>query len=408
MIKALEIALCVALFLYMQKNQRPAGRSPWEMLFWGQKKYLRFKEVDVIVKHIEYDDQNRNNLVVVSVPSIKKYAVLHNAFYWASQEIIESETICKAYQYKIGNHSYILDSAPVNVPEGSIIPSAQKEQMLQSKVETVRSFSCFLVIAAAVIALSNVSVSFYLAVIAIVSYLLNVPFLPKDEWDELCDMMPQPSLPASDGITDTMPEGYEEWTDVRKFLYKFDKRYSLNNKICDTEQSADLPGQNFSQDKAEEKKAKGKSAKTKKEEMSVQLSFYEAFSEKQDSTSALNISDNEESVASTSAQKEPDEPGSKTEMPLDNGEKPTILENGSGNLSQDAGACIACDDSEKEGCADVSGDELKLHEATEEPETTNVSGTAPKKEESSSQSTPEKSGNKFSRTFQKNKFKKKS
>ena len=122
MIKALEIALCVALFLYMQKNQRPAGRSPWEMLFWGQKKYLRFKEVDVIVKHIEYDDQNRNNLVVVSVPSIKKYAVLHNAFYWASQEIIESETICKAYQYKIGNHSYILDSAPVNVPEGSIIP----------------------------------------------------------------------------------------------------------------------------------------------------------------------------------------------------------------------------------------------------------------------------------------------
>lgn len=77
-----KICICllgICFFLKTRKSVSRRTKPLWQMVYFGQKKYKRWKEIEIVVKGVELDE-NGTTCLVADIPCMKKYVVLYNAF----------------------------------------------------------------------------------------------------------------------------------------------------------------------------------------------------------------------------------------------------------------------------------------------------------------------------------------
>ena len=198
---------------------------PWMMVQFGQKKYKRYKDIEIVVKRIE-TDANGDTLLIADVPFMKKYVVLRNMF---EREIrnneIAEEQILPAYLYKVEGKTFILDSKPPSSAEADVVTLSQSmEDTLQKKMKTMKSLGRVSLLCGAYLVFLSPFLGICAVAIGAWCVWYNIPFAEQEYWEKMCTFEPRPTI-INSVQTDDIPEDYNEWSKVKKFIYEFDKRY---------------------------------------------------------------------------------------------------------------------------------------------------------------------------------------
>ena len=226
-----KICICllgICFFLKTRKSVSRRTKPLWQMVYFGQKKYKRWKEIEIVVKGVELDE-NGTTCLVADIPCMKKYVVLYNAF--ASEikcNAIAVEQILTAYLYKVEGETYVLDSMPPVQCEADIVASAQKEKALQSKISSIRSCGRLWILLGAYLTFLSPEIGILVIGISVWLVRNNIPFAERKYWVQACRFESRPVHSNRDEIVLTdVPEDYNEWSRVKKYLFEFDKRYCV-------------------------------------------------------------------------------------------------------------------------------------------------------------------------------------